>query len=557
MICKDWLREIKDADGVIYPADKLGRKKDADILTKVLLRRYGGLKNKPNHSSYVINVNAEWGAGKTYFIKRWSEDLKHTHPVVYIDAWSNDFMDSPIITVLAEIKEQLEQTIDKHHLKPETRASLKKIGMTVLPKILAALVKRYGGFDINELLEDSKETSGSDSDDSKNQLDLSAVAEVMATQAFKEYSDYKNGVDELKSTIKKLIEHCIKHPNESHNIYKKEYPAFIFIDELDRCRPTYAVEMLEAIKHLFNIDGLVIVVSTHTEELQHTIKALYGSDFNADDYLRRFFDTKYNLEVKLSKELFKANCDLSVLEPDILTTQGKILFPVIQVETTNKDDYESEVLSIFLSIASWLNLSPRSAIQFVDRCLVCIELLDENKTYDLILISVLVGLYMFRYGSDYPILTQALLEASFSVDHLEYEELFDNLVDNGKVIDVESFIKLKSNLSGIANRDCYPQNYFGAEKKPYQNELDVLERMFYPLNKKNQHFAIHTYFQYLIKVMKMTFEKSKRLNDLVGYDGRQCSESQTIRAMMLFFGLDKTTINDYFKLVELSSRFEE
>ncbi|MEL7477292.1 MAG: P-loop NTPase fold protein, partial [Pseudomonadota bacterium] len=477
---------------------------------------------------------------------------------------SNDFMDSPIITVLAEIKEQLEKTIDKRYLKQETKASLKEIGMTVLPKILAALVKRYGGFDINELLEDSKEgsnsnndASSSESDDSKNKLDLSAVAEAMATQAFKEYSDYKNGVDELKSTIKKLIEHCIKHPKESHNIYKKEYPAFIFIDELDRCRPTYAVEMLEAIKHLFNIDGLVIVVSTHTEELQHTIKALYGSDFNADDYLRRFFDTKYNLEVKLSKELFKANCDLSVLEPDILTTQGKILFPVIQVETTNKDDYESEVLSIFLSIASWLNLSPRSAIQFVDRCLVCIELLDENKTYDLILISVLVGLYMFRYGSDYPILTQALLEASFSVDHLEYEELFDNLVDNGKVIDVESFIKLKSNLSGIAYRDCYPQNYFGAEKKPYQNELDVLERMFYPLNKKNQHFAIHTYFQYLIKVMKMTFEKSKRLNDLVGYDGLQCSESQTTRAMMLFFGLDKTTINDYFKLVELSSRFEE
>ena len=205
MICKDWLREIKDADGVIYPADKLGRKKDADILTKVLLRRYRVLKNKPNHSSYVINVNAEWGAGKTYFIKRWSEDLKHAHPVVYIDAWSNDFMDSPIITVLAEIKEQLEKTIDKRYLKQETKASLKEIGMTVLPKILAALVKRYGGFDINELLEDSKEgsnsnndASSSESDDSKNKLDLSAVAEAMATQAFKEYSDYKNGVDELE-----------------------------------------------------------------------------------------------------------------------------------------------------------------------------------------------------------------------------------------------------------------------------------------------------------------------------------------------------------------------
>ena len=31
---------------------------------------------------------------------------------------------------------------------------------------------------------------------------------------------------------------------------EKELPAFIFIDELDRCRPSYAVEMLETIKHI-------------------------------------------------------------------------------------------------------------------------------------------------------------------------------------------------------------------------------------------------------------------------------------------------------------------
>jgi hypothetical protein len=153
MKTKEWNEEIK-IDDITYPADQLNRKQDAELLTKILVRRSNANREKPNKSSYVINVNAEWGAGKTYFVKRWAENLKHEHPVVYIDAWSNDFMDSPIITVLAEIQEQLLETINKSHLTRAKRKSFKNIGISVLPKILAALVKRYGGFDIEDLFVD-------------------------------------------------------------------------------------------------------------------------------------------------------------------------------------------------------------------------------------------------------------------------------------------------------------------------------------------------------------------------------------------------------------------
>lgn len=61
-------------------------------------------------------------------------------------------------------------------------------------------------------------------------------------------------------------------------IKQKELPAFIFIDELDRCRPSYAVEMLETIKHIFDISGVVFVVATDTEQLQHAVKVVYGED---------------------------------------------------------------------------------------------------------------------------------------------------------------------------------------------------------------------------------------------------------------------------------------
>ncbi|WP_241496697.1 P-loop NTPase fold protein [Aeromonas caviae] len=67
------------------------------------------------------------------------------------------------------------------------------------------------------------------------------------------------------------------------------------IDELDRCRPSYAVEMLETIKHIFDISGVVFVLATDTEQLQHAIKVIYGEGFDAESYLGRFFHRRFTL----------------------------------------------------------------------------------------------------------------------------------------------------------------------------------------------------------------------------------------------------------------------
>lgn len=53
----------------------------------------------------------------------------------------------------------------------------------------------------------------------------------------------------------------------------------IFIDELDRCKPTFAIQLLERIKHYFSNDQITFVFSVNTTELQHTIKQYYGTGF--------------------------------------------------------------------------------------------------------------------------------------------------------------------------------------------------------------------------------------------------------------------------------------
>lgn len=69
----------------------------------------------------------------------------------------------------------------------------------------------------------------------------------------------------------------------------------IFVDELDRCKPSYAVRLLERIKHYFSKETITFVFSINAMELQHTIKQYYGANFDASRYLDRFFDLRVSL----------------------------------------------------------------------------------------------------------------------------------------------------------------------------------------------------------------------------------------------------------------------
>jgi Cdc6-like AAA superfamily ATPase len=100
------------------------------------------------------------------------------------------------------------------------------------------------------------------------------------------FNEKSQAITQFKEVIKKVLDNL---PNDQKNL-------IIFIDELDRCRPTYAIELLERIKHLFDIERLVFILSTDTEQLSHSICAVYGNDFDAKKYLNRFIDLDYSLK---------------------------------------------------------------------------------------------------------------------------------------------------------------------------------------------------------------------------------------------------------------------
>lgn len=237
---------------------KLGREPYANVLTDIV---------RTNSSGLVLAIDNKWGAGKTTFNLMWKQKLENDgYQTLYFNAWENDFENNPFVAITAELKDLL-----KHETSESFNEVIKKgskIAQAVIPSILKAAVKKYAGEDVADIMENYSEG---------------------VLDAFKEDID---SYIERKKTISEFREELQKYIAEN----SEGKPIVFIIDELDRCRPNYAVSVLENVKHLFAVDGIIFVLSIDKEQLGHAICGAYGSDkLDSQEYLRRFIDIEYSL----------------------------------------------------------------------------------------------------------------------------------------------------------------------------------------------------------------------------------------------------------------------
>jgi hypothetical protein len=271
-----------------YPI--IQRKPYADHLTAFLTSK--GLEG------YVLNLNSEWGAGKTTFLKCWYNELKCKHPVIYFDAWKSDFSHDPMTALIECFHSQLVNPISdnkkliKNFFEKGTHFVKKAI-----PSLAVGYLKHKTGMPEDEsLVEDITSTFGIDIAEKECGDALKDVLKTVLEQRQK-----MNGIKDFKIALEKIAEAFIEASKS------KEYPIYILIDELDRCRPNYSIEVIESVKHFFNTKNFIFVIATDSEQLQHSIKAVYGSGFDANLYLSRFFDLSVTLPSPVLEEYIKVN----------------------------------------------------------------------------------------------------------------------------------------------------------------------------------------------------------------------------------------------------------
>lgn len=285
---------MNDATDNWNPDDKLNRKESADFLTNYLIKRYELASIRGHSDTFVLNIKADWGFGKTFFLQRWARDLEQSgFPVVCFNAWENDFCDDPLIGFIAEINDGLsgyfkEIPLAKRHLD-QALAVGRKLIKPVSLGIASAIAKHLSGLSIEKLQElyhhNDEDEDADGEDESENET--SSLISKYAEAALKEHLNTKETIKLFKKKVERLIQTL-----QTENV---KLPLFIFIDELDRCRPTYAIELLEAVKHLFGVPGVHFIIATNLEQLGHSIRAVYGEQFDSERYLKRFFDQEYLL----------------------------------------------------------------------------------------------------------------------------------------------------------------------------------------------------------------------------------------------------------------------
>lgn len=276
-----------------WDGDMLGRHESADYLTKLVEVQFGS-KHAASSGAFCLAIDGDWGTGKSFFIERWSKDLASAqYPVVRFDAWVNDLADDPLLGFMAALDQSLSElsrcipTVDRVGNAAGSRMeALKENAAKAILPALAVVGKGV-----------LKKLTGVDADDlaAAGDADMTDVAEVGAEglgaffeAALTAHRSKQAAILGLKKSIEGLLADLEKHS-------KYRLPMFILVDELDRCRPDYAIRLLEGVKHLFDARGLCFVFSTNLAQLKESARAVYGPGFDGYRYLKRFFSIEYRL----------------------------------------------------------------------------------------------------------------------------------------------------------------------------------------------------------------------------------------------------------------------
>ena len=243
-------------------------------------------------------IDGGWGTGKTEFCQKLIRLMQQQHPdyqPVYIDAFRSDHSGEPLLALLAEIIKACIDEQPSEQRKNITRKVAKAAGfvMKTVAKAAVGHVLRQNLEDLekgmSQIINDEEEAKNvaatvADSATTLASHSIDATIDATIEALLKEQIEAEKNLETLKACLKELA---------------ADKPIILFIDELDRCRPDYAVDMLEVIKHVFDVENVKVVLVTNTKQLRAAINHRYGVEVDAHKYLDKFLKYSFALPDKV------------------------------------------------------------------------------------------------------------------------------------------------------------------------------------------------------------------------------------------------------------------
>ncbi len=298
---------------------------------------------------YVIAVDAKWGAGKTVFIKMLQDSIQENIDSIYINVWESDYKTDPMIVLISELKAIIEEESFK-----SIKSTFLKFSKLVVPATIDIAV---GGLIKTENIAKA----------------FSELTRNILEDRIQEYKSETESMSILKDHLKEASSKA------------RGSKIVIFVDELDRSRPDYALEFLERIKHFFDLEGFIFVLAIDQFQLFESIKSVYGSKFDSEHYLKRFVDFFFYLDSAISKDYIDNRMRVSGFDENLKNNNKGL--------TRDGVELYNDIINIMYELSKATKLTARDIDQIIGTVnILCVLKRDKLSFHFSFYISILLTL---------------------------------------------------------------------------------------------------------------------------------------------------------------------
>jgi hypothetical protein len=308
-----------------------------------------------NNQSFSLAIDGMWGAGKTYILNKLEKRLGDIQSeetsdnqfyIFHYNCWQYDYYQEPAVAIVSAMLDQADS-----ELESKIKGSIKdawKYAKTVIEEIAGEFVENKIGINLTNIVGNIKE-NGNDRKENEREFDIMFA---------------------FRKTL-------VKARNRILKLSQRKQIVFV-VDELDRCIPSYSIKVLERMHHFFEgLNQVIVVYAMDTQQLNHSIKSIYGDDTDVDRYLKKFI----NLQIRL---------DLGDIQGEMFQQYDSYL-SMFEFKT---EDEKKICFIIFKDICRILNFEIRTQEEIMRKMEIIHKLLPNRNrsTAAVFLVEILVAL---------------------------------------------------------------------------------------------------------------------------------------------------------------------
>jgi len=310
----------------------------------------------------VISIEGSWGTGKSTFLDRWICHLNQQNVrVAFLDAWQASTFDNPRSALLGEILEVINRlALAKDLTASRLKSDFITLGKELLKSTLCSVSKGIIDSNVQQAV-----VNATKSDRPNIELDKDSTL----SDDFCKYTATKKLYEDFRSKLSEVI--SLK---ESESEYTG--PLVFIIDELDRCRPLFALDMLEALRHIFITENVVFVLSIDSKQIANSLQSIYGNGFDYNLYLRRIIDHRFSLPSPNTREFINYSIKHYNLQDCLSTIWGAYGITTF--------------IATLEMVVDAFDLDMRSIEQFIATFYLCLSLTTDNQYCEILFFLVLL-----------------------------------------------------------------------------------------------------------------------------------------------------------------------